>query len=101
MWSYFLSDIQVIRNNIGCEFVTTNFDEFLDLGMDAIVIAMPHYLHAPYAIKAMEEEIHVFCEKPMATTMHETDAMISAARLNDCKLGIGHQRRFSPDMIKI
>ena len=36
----------------------------------------------------------VLCEKPMAISLGEADAMIIAAQRNDVKLAIGHQRRF-------
>lgn len=74
---------------------TTNYDELLDQKLDAIVIATPHYLHAPFTIKAAEREINVFCEKPMAVTLKECDDMIRAVRQNAVKLAIGFQYRFN------
>jgi predicted dehydrogenase len=63
--------------------------------------ATPHYLHAPYSIKAMENEFHVFVEKPMAITLHQCDEMIRTAKQNDVKLQVGHQRRLDSGSIKI
>ncbi|MHA1818897.1 MAG: Gfo/Idh/MocA family protein [Promethearchaeota archaeon] len=64
--------------------------------LDACVIASPHYMHAPMTIYAAENDVHVLCEKPMATNLQECDNMIIAARKNDVKLAIGFQHHFSP-----
>lgn len=88
--------LNVLKNKTGCQFGTTDFDEFISKRMDAIVNATPHYLHAEYSIRALEEDKHVFVEKPMAITLHECDAMIRAAKENDMKLQVGFQRRCSP-----
>ncbi|GAB4331537.1 MAG: Gfo/Idh/MocA family oxidoreductase [Promethearchaeota archaeon] len=63
-------------------------------GLDAVVIATPHYLHAPFTVLAAENDVNVLCEKPMAITLQQCDEMIIAARKNCVKLAIGHQHRF-------
>jgi UDP-N-acetyl-2-amino-2-deoxyglucuronate dehydrogenase len=75
----------------------TNYKELIDTEkLDAIFIASPHYLHAPMTIYAADHDINVFCEKPMATTLIDSDAMISACRKNGVKLAIGLQLRYEP-----
>jgi predicted dehydrogenase len=64
--------------------------------LDFVVIATPHYLHAPYTIMCAENDINVLCEKPMAINLQQADQMIIAARKNAVKLGIGFQMRFKP-----
>ncbi|WNO52654.1 Gfo/Idh/MocA family protein [Stakelama saccharophila] len=47
--------------------------------IDALAIVTPNHLHAPMAIAAMEAGIHVFCEKPMAMSVAEAQAIAAAA----------------------
>ena len=44
----------------------TDYDDMLaSVELDAIIIATPSHLHAPMVRKALERDIHVFCEKPL------------------------------------
>ena len=47
---------------------------------DAVLICTPNSLHAAPAIAALERGIHVLCEKPMATTWADCQAMAAAAK---------------------
>lgn len=47
--------------------------------LDAISIGVPNYLHAPIAIAALERGMHVLCEKPLARTIEEAEAIVQAA----------------------
>lgn len=56
-----------------------SYDEMLESGeVDAVYIGLPNHLHAEWTIKALEEGIHVLCEKPFATSLDEVDAVITA-----------------------
>ena len=55
-----------------------NFDEFLELDMDAVVLANYFHEHAPYAIKCFEKEIHVFSECISNGTMAEGIELLKA-----------------------
>jgi scyllo-inositol 2-dehydrogenase (NAD+) len=63
---------------------------------EAVCIATPTFTHAPMVIAAAQAGKHVLCEKPMALTLDEADAMIAAARQADVVLQIGFMRRFDP-----
>jgi predicted dehydrogenase len=66
-----------------------------DPEVEMVVIALPLWLHAPIAIKAMEAGKHVFCEKLMAHSVHECKEMCRTARKTNRLLAIGHQRHYS------
>jgi len=65
--------------------------------VDVIDICLPTFLHAEYAIAALEAGRHVLCEKPMALTVAEADRMIAAAEAAGRKLMIAQCIRFWPE----
>ncbi len=73
-----------------------DLDEFLQSDIDAVLIIVPHYLHAPLAIAAAKAGKHVLCEKPMANTIEECDEMIAATQKAGVKFMIAENHRFLP-----
>ena len=65
-----------------------------DPEIDAVVIGLPNYLHAPVTIQMLQAGKHVLCEKPMATTVGEAQAMVDAADGSHKTLMIAHNWRF-------
>ena len=65
--------------------------------VDAVVIAVPTFAHAELARAAAAAGKHVFCEKPMALTLSECDAMTAAAEQAGVILQVGFMRRFQPE----
>ncbi|MEX3823831.1 Gfo/Idh/MocA family protein, partial [Paraburkholderia sp. BR14262] len=49
-------------------------------GIDAVAIVTPNHLHAPVAHAFMEAGIHVICDKPLAVSLAEGDALAQHAR---------------------
>ncbi|HKE83135.1 MAG TPA: Gfo/Idh/MocA family oxidoreductase [Vicinamibacterales bacterium] len=62
--------------------------------VDAVYIALPNSMHAEYTIRAARAGVHVLCEKPMAVTAGECEAMIAACRSNRVKLMIAYRLHF-------
>ncbi len=73
------------KNNLGTDVIAnarcyTEFDEFIkDPDIEAIDICVPNYLHAPFAIKALELGKHVFCEKPDSVSVENALQMKEAS----------------------
>ncbi|MEM3088811.1 MAG: Gfo/Idh/MocA family oxidoreductase [Candidatus Bathyarchaeia archaeon] len=61
---------------------------------DAVIITSPTFTHAEITKKAAMAKKHVFCEKPMALNLKESDEMISICREYRVVLQIGFMRRF-------
>ena len=62
--------------------------------VDAVYIALPNWMHAEYTIRAANAGVHVLCEKPMAVTVEECEAMNRACREANVKLMIAYRLHF-------
>ncbi|MDZ4805795.1 MAG: Gfo/Idh/MocA family oxidoreductase, partial [Candidatus Eisenbacteria bacterium] len=72
-----------------------SYEELL-AATDAVVIAAPTVAHAELGIRALRAGRHVLVEKPIAVTLTEADALLSAARAASRTLMVGHIERFNP-----
>jgi predicted dehydrogenase len=63
--------------------------------VQAVLIALPHWLHAQAAIDAATAGKHIMIEKPMACSVAECDAMLDAARQTRVRLMVGHTQHVS------
>jgi predicted dehydrogenase len=69
-----------------------NYDRIRDNpDIDAVYIGLPNSMHAEYTIRAAQAGKHVLCEKPMANTVEECEAMIAACRKADRRLMIAYR----------
>lgn len=68
--------------------------------LDAVSITLPTFMHPNFSVKALEAELHVLCEKPMALNVDDCRRMITAAAQSGKVLMIGHCVRFWPEYAK-
>jgi myo-inositol 2-dehydrogenase/D-chiro-inositol 1-dehydrogenase len=73
-----------------------SLDGLLDLGIDILYITTPNTVHTEPTIKALERNIHVFCEKPFATNLDEARQIVAASTNSKAVYQGGHNRRFAP-----
>jgi predicted dehydrogenase len=73
----------------------TDAAEIIDK-VDAVTIAVPTELHLEIALPFLERGISVLVEKPMARSLAEADAMITAAAASGATLAVGHTERYNP-----
>ena len=64
--------------------------------VDAVLISVPHHLHAPLSIQAAQAGKHVIVEKPMAANLTEAEAMLAAAREAGVHLAVLYCQRYLP-----
>src|SRR5688572_1872174 len=70
-------------------------DELFASGeIDAVYIALPNDMHKDYTIRAARAGIHVLCEKPLAVTSRDCEAMIRATRQANVKLMTAYRLHF-------
>ncbi|TVP43264.1 MAG: gfo/Idh/MocA family oxidoreductase [Mongoliibacter sp.] len=67
--------------------------------IDVIYIVLPPSMHMEYTIKAANTGKHVWCEKPMAVTVEECQAMIDACKRNNVSLSIGYRCQHEPNTL--
>src|SRR5690242_7690285 len=62
--------------------------------VDAIWVATPNAYHAEHTIMAAQHGKHVICEKPMAVTLEQCEAMVDAVERNGIKYAQGHSKAY-------
>src|SRR6516164_4588515 len=82
--------------------LTASYDNMLHhAGVDAVVLATPHSMHATQVIAAAAAGKHVYCEKPFTLTEREAEDAVAAVRKASVTLAVGYNRRFHPEMTKL
>lgn len=67
-----------------------------DKDVDAIYLPLANHEHAEWALRAIEKGKHVLCEKPMALTVEDIEAIESAAQRHKVTVMEGFMYRFHP-----
>ena len=82
-----------------------NYDSIHEIAgnpdIDIVYVVTPNGLHAEHTIRAAQAGKHVICEKPMANSVADCDAMIAACRKSSVKLSIGYRLKFDPNHIEL
>ncbi len=73
---------------------------FAHPGIDVVSVAVPQCAHRTVSEAAMRRGYHVICEKPLATTLADGEAMLTAAEECGVKFALGFCKRFSPQVRK-
>jgi myo-inositol 2-dehydrogenase/D-chiro-inositol 1-dehydrogenase len=68
----------------------------LEAGVQAVYVCTPNTLHTEAVLAALHHGVHVFSEKPVATTLREARQILEAASTGRALYQIGHNRRFAP-----
>ena len=81
----------------GSVYSYADFDRIAaDPRIDVVYIVLPNFMHAEYTIRALKAGKHVLCEKPMATTVADAEAMVAAAKAANRKLMIAYRCHTEP-----
>lgn len=76
----------------------TSLAELLnETDVDIVDICVPTYLHKEYVLQVARKKKHVICEKPIARSLEDAQAMINACEEAGVSLFIGHVVRFFPE----
>ena len=73
------------------------FEELLTSQMvDAVYVAVPHYLLAPLTQQVLEAGKHALTEKPLGISLEEVDRLIELAASQQLALGVFYEMRYAP-----
>ena len=82
--------------------VYTDYREMLDVEHPyAVHVCTPHHLHAEMCIEALKRNIHVLCEKPLCISQGELEELRQAVETSQAQLGVCHQNRYEPNMLRL
>ena len=90
---------ELARNHGGKAY--SSYQELLaDPEIDAVSVCAANHVHAEISIAALKAGKHVLCEKPMAITLEECEAMVAAAKEAGKYLMIGQNQRLAKAHVK-
>ncbi|HUU13488.1 MAG TPA: Gfo/Idh/MocA family oxidoreductase [Terriglobia bacterium] len=64
--------------------------------IDVVYVVLPNSMHAEYTIRAARAGKHVLCEKPMATTVKDTEEMVAVCRQARKRLMVAYRLHYEP-----
>ncbi|RRJ30097.1 Gfo/Idh/MocA family protein [Halocatena pleomorpha] len=70
-----------------------------EASLDAVAIATPNGLHYEQTVAALERDLHVLCEKPLATTVEDARDLYQREQRTDRVVMLGYQRHLNPAFI--
>ena len=85
----------------GAEIYADGMDLIKNAEVDAIDICLPTYLHAEYALAAMDKVNYLFIEKPVALTNAEAKALSKKAAKTGCQVQVGQVIRFWDEYVRL
>ncbi len=68
--------------------------------VDAVILAVPDQLHREMVVEFLNNGKHVMCEKPLALTQEDVNAIVEAANASDKKFMVGQICRFTAAFAK-
>jgi len=84
---------QAYAEEFGIPLAVTNLNNLFASGIDAVYIATTNERHRGETIAAAEAGIHVFCEKPLAMSLADAQAMVAACRKAGVVMATNHHLR--------
>ena len=86
---------RALAERLGVDHVDS-YQELFDWGPDAVVVTAENARHRPLVELAARHGVDVLCEKPLATTVEDGEAMVAACREAGVRLHVAYPVRFSP-----
>ncbi|HZC32403.1 MAG TPA: Gfo/Idh/MocA family oxidoreductase [Candidatus Bathyarchaeia archaeon] len=83
-----------VATRYGVPHACATLEDALQLGLDAVVIAVPDPAHRPAVLTALRAGVHVFCEKPLAVSLAECDEILAAR--GDRVVQVGYMKLYDP-----
>lgn len=88
---------RALAQRFGCAWYTDAAQLLKNERPDLVSVCLPTYLHREYTVMALETGAHVLCEKPLALTMEDCEAMAQCAKAQNRILMTGQVLRWWPE----
>ncbi|MBE5869096.1 MAG: Gfo/Idh/MocA family oxidoreductase [Lachnospiraceae bacterium] len=85
----------------GTQIFGDGMDLIAQADVDVIDVCLPTFLHAKYALAAMDKVKYLFVEKPVTLTVEESEAMIAKSKETGCQVQIGQVIRFWDEYVEL
>lgn len=103
-WVLHTRNTQVLKHlqsKYNFKHATSDFEDFLNSGLDACFIHTPTKTHYTYIKTMLEKGIHVYVDKPISESITETKELLELAKEKDLILMTGFNRRYAPLVQKL
>ena len=94
------------RDEFCAEFDVVTYDSYdtmyEETDLDAVIITTPNKFHEPAATAALERDVHVLCEKPLAHSLEAAERIVEADEASNAFCMVGFSNRFAaaPSLFK-
>ena len=90
-----------LANGTNAQIFADGKDLIANVDVDVIDICLPTYLHAEYALLAMDKVKYLFVEKPVTLTVAESEALIKKQNETGCNVQVGQVIRFWDEYVEL
>lgn len=92
---------EAVAKGTSAEIFSNGHDLINNAKVDVIDICLPTYLHAEYALAAMDKVKYLFVEKPVALTVDEGEKMLQKSLATGCQVQVGQVIRFWDEYVEL
>ncbi|GEP44598.1 bi-domain-containing oxidoreductase [Brevifollis gellanilyticus] len=90
-----------VKEKFGFSHAETDAAKVFESNGGAVMIGTRHHLHAPYVLRALAADKHVFVEKPLCLTRDELTQIDAAMNSTQGSVIVGFNRRFAPATVEL
>ena len=81
------------RDQYDLPLITSDENEFWGANIEAVVICSPSNLHVAHINKALDRQLHIFCEKPVSKNLEDHETLLARIEKEKSIIQIGFNRR--------
>jgi len=100
-----LSDPDPAKEKLAAELGVRYYPDYRQMidkeHLDGVLISVPNEAHDAVGVECAVRGLHLFMEKPIASSLEAADRLIGAARANRVQLYVAHHRRFNPRINRV
>lgn len=91
---------KITAEKIGCRHTTDYLKIIETKDIGCVFVCLPNKYHKHVVVAALKSGKHVFCEKPLASTIDDAEEIVNRSRQTSTFLKVGSNHRFFPNVVK-